>query len=101
MQTPGQRWQKSSRVYQTHPVPWNYSAGTEVREVDRSGSIRLEGRRWFLTEALAGQLVGVTAVGNHWLVHYRRTLVAEIDPSQSPSAGVDRDWKTWKSGTKV
>lgn len=101
MQTPSQRWQKSSRLYQTHPAPWNYSAGTEVREVDRSGSIRLEGRRWYLTETLVGQWVGVTAVGDHWFVHYRKTLVAEIDPSQSPSAGVDRDWKAWKSGPKV
>jgi len=93
MKTPSELWQKSSKPYQLHPAPWRYPVGTEVLEVDRSGSIRLEGRRWYLTQTLVDQLVGVTAVGQRWLVHYRRTLVAEIDPSQSQSTTVDRDWE--------
>lgn len=101
MQTPSQRWRKSSKLYQSHPAPWIYPAGTEVREVDSNGMIRMEGRRWFLTDTLVGQPVGMTAVGSRWFIHYRKTLVAEIDPSQSPPAGVDRAWRAWKSGPKV
>jgi len=91
MKTPAQLWQKSDRQYQPRPVPWIYPAGTEMAEVDRSGSIRIDGRRWFLTQTLVDQQVGVTAVGQRFLVHYRRTLIAEIDPLQSRSTAVDRD----------
>jgi hypothetical protein len=33
--------------------------------------------------------VGVTEVGARWLVHYRRTLIAELDPRQTGSVLVD------------
>jgi len=91
MKTPAQLWQKSGREYQLRPAQWIYPAGTEVAEVDRSGSIRIDGRRWYLTQTLVDQLVGVTAVGPRFLVHYRRTLIAEIDPLKSRSTAVDRD----------
>jgi transposase InsO family protein len=91
MKTPAQLWQKSGRPYQLRPTQWIYPSGTEVAEVDRSGSIRIDGRRWFLTQTLVDQPVGVTTVGQRFLVHYRRTLIAEIDPLQSRSTAVDRD----------
>ena len=49
--------------------------------------------RSFITADLKvfDQLVGVTAVGPRFLVHYRRTLIAEIDPLKSRSTAVDRD----------
>ena len=92
MRTPAQLWQKSPQLYQLRPAEWIYPAGTEVAEVDRSGSIRIDGRRWYLTQTLVEQQVGVTAVEQRFLVHYRRTLIAEIDPHQSRSTAVDRDW---------
>lgn len=91
MKTPAQLWQKSDREYQLRPAQWIYPAGTEVTEVDRSGSIRIDGRRWYLTQTLVDQQVGVTAVGSRFLVHYRRTLIAEIDPLKSRSTAVDLD----------
>lgn len=91
MKTPAQLWQKSGRQYQLRPAQWIYPAGTEVLEVDRSGSIRMEGRRWYLTQTLVGQPVGVTAVEQRFLVHYRRTLIAEIDPLKFRSTAVDRN----------
>ncbi len=91
MKTPAQLWQKSGREYQLRPAQWIYPSGTELAEVDRSGSIRIDGRRWYLTQTLVDQLVGVTAVGPRFLVHYRRTLIAEIDPLKSRSTAVDRD----------
>jgi hypothetical protein len=91
MKTPAQLWQKSGREYQLRPAQWIYPSGTEAAEVDRSGSIRIDGRRWYLTQTLVDQVVGVTAVGSRFLVHYRRTLIAEIDPLKSRSTAVDRD----------
>jgi transposase InsO family protein len=90
MKTPAQLWRKSPRPYQPGPADWVYPAGTEVVEVDRSGSIRLEGRRWYLTQTLVGQALGVTAVEQRFLVHYRRTLIAEIDPLPMRSPSGDR-----------
>ena len=49
MKTPAQLWQKSGREYQLCPAQWIYPSGTEVAEVDRSGSIRIDGRRRYLT----------------------------------------------------
>ncbi|HEX2328552.1 MAG TPA: IS481 family transposase [Candidatus Angelobacter sp.] len=89
MRTPAELWRSSERKFQSWPVAWVYPAGTEVTEVDRSGSIRLQGRRWYLTQTLVDQQVGVTEVGPRWLVHYRRTLIAELDPRQSGSVLVD------------
>jgi len=89
MKTPGEVWRSSERKFQSQPARWVYPAGTEVTEVDRSGSIRLQGRRWYLTQTLVDQEVGVTEVGARWLVHYRRTLIAELDPRQSGSVLVD------------
>jgi transposase InsO family protein len=89
MKTPAQLWQKSGRPYQPGPAPWIYPAGTEVAQVDGSGSIRIEGRRWYLTQTLVHQPVGVTPVEQRFLVHYRRTLIAEIDPRRCGSNAVD------------
>ena len=89
MKTPGEVWRSSELKFQSQPARWVYPAGTEVAEVDHSGSIRLQGRRWYLTQTLVDQQVGVTEVGARWLVHYRRTLIAELDPRQSGSVLVD------------
>src|SRR6476469_1610763 len=45
MKTPAQLGRKSGREYQLRPTQWIYPSGTEVTEVDRSGSIRIDGRR--------------------------------------------------------
>ena len=94
MRTPAQLWEKSPRRYRPNPPEWTYSQDTQIVEVDRSGSIRLDGRRWHLTQTLVGRPVGVTVVGERFWVHYRRTLIAELDPRQSRSTAVDRDWRS-------
>src|SRR5256885_399951 len=43
------------------------------------------GRRWYLTQTLVDQAVGVTEVESRYVVHYRRTLIAEIDPTKPRS----------------
>jgi len=87
MRTPHQVWQKSGRVYREQSAPWPYPAGSEVKEVDRTGQLRLQHRRYYISKALVGREVGLLEVGPRILVHYRRTLVCEIDPQQPRSYG--------------
>jgi len=83
MRTPHQIWQKSARPYQEQPPHWAYPRGSEVKEVDSIGQLRLDGRRYYISKALAGREVGLLEVEQRILVYYRRTLVCELDPLQS------------------
>ena len=82
MKTPHQVWQKSSRSYRERPTAWQYPSGSEVKEVDRVGQFRLDGRRHYISKALTGREVGLLAVDQRILVYYRQTLVCELDPLQ-------------------
>lgn len=85
MKTPHQVWQKSSRPYRERPTVWQYPSGSEVKEVDRVGQFRLDGRRHYISKALAGREVGLWQVDERILVYYRQTLVCELDPLQPRS----------------
>jgi transposase InsO family protein len=87
MRTPHQVWQKSVRPYREQWVAWPYPAGSEVKEVDRTGQLRWQHRRYYISKALAGREVGLQDVGARILVHYRRTLVCELDPQPPRSFG--------------
>ena len=92
MKTPHQMWRQSSRLYPKKPPRWEYAAGSEVKQVDRAGQLRLHARRYYISKALAGKEVGLVAMGERILVYYRRTLVCELDPLQSRSFAGDRAW---------
>jgi transposase InsO family protein len=90
MKTPHQVWTKSLRPYREQPTAWSYPSGSEVKEVDSIGQFRLQGRRHYISKALAGREVGLLEVEQRILVFYRQTLVCELDPLQprpSPAAG--------------
>lgn len=80
MRTPQQVWQKSLRPYRDSTPDWQYPSGSEVQELDSMGQFRLNGRRYFVSKALAGKRVGLLEVQQRFLVYYRRTLVCELDP---------------------
>jgi len=101
MRTPHQIWQKSLRPYQEQPPHWAYPRGSEVKEVDSIGQLRLDGRRYYISKALAGREVGLLEVEQRILVYYRRTLVCELDPLQSRSFAGDRTWSCKTSSNKV
>jgi len=101
MRTPHQLWQKSVRPYQEQASPWEYGSGSEVKEVDSIGQLRLNHRRYYISKALAGREVGLLEVEQRILVYYRRTLVCELDPLQSRSYAGDRAWSCQTSGGKV
>jgi transposase InsO family protein len=85
MKTPDQVWHKSSRAFQESQSPWQYPAGSEVKQVDRNGQFRLHRYRHYITKALAGKEVGLLEVEHRVLVFYRRTLICELDPMQPRS----------------
>jgi hypothetical protein len=85
MKTPHQVWKKSLRPYREHATAWQYPSGSEVKEVDRVGQFRLDGRRHYISKALAGREVGLLALEQRILVYYRQTLVCELDPLQPRS----------------
>ena len=90
MRKPGEVWHKSPRSYGPSRPRWSYPMGSLVNEVDRFGYTRWEGRRHYISKALAGREVGLLSVEQRTLAYYRRTLVCEIDPAQpaDPRAGV-------------
>lgn len=101
MRTPHQIWQKSVRPFQPQSPAWQYGPGSEVKEVDSMGQLRLDRRRYYISKALAGRQVGLLAVEARLLVYYRRTLVCELDPLQSRSFAGDRAWSCKTSGPQL
>ncbi len=95
MRTPASVWSKSTKRYQPNPPAWEYDAGAEVRKLQAEGQLCLEGRRWDISRALAGEWVELIRVEGRILVYYCRSLVREIDPLSQRSTAVDR----WLSDT--
>jgi len=83
MKTPHQVWRKSLRSYRESFPAWQYPSGSEVKEVDRTGQLRLNRRRYYISKGLAGREVGLFEVEERIVVYYRRPLVCAIDPLQT------------------
>jgi transposase InsO family protein len=93
MRTPATVWSKSRRRYQAHPPAWEYPARAEVRKLAPQGQLHVEGQRWQISRALAGEWVQMIRVERRILVYYCRTLVRELDLVTQRSTAVDR-WVT-------
>lgn len=85
MRTPHQVWRKSLKLYRESLPAWQYPSGSEVKEVDSIGQLRLNQRRYYISKALARREVGLFEVERRILVYYRRTLICELDPLQARS----------------
>ncbi len=88
MRTPHQVWHKSLKPYRESLPAWHYACGSEVKEVGRTGQLRLNHHRYYVSKALAGREVGLLEVEQRILVYYRRTLICELDPLQIRSVVV-------------
>jgi transposase InsO family protein len=74
-------------VYRASPRPWRavledpwYDADHAVRKVRSSGEIKWAGRSVFISETLAGEMVGLAEVGEHgWLVRFADIDLGLID----------------------
>ena len=90
MRTPASVWSKSTKRYVANPSAWEYEAGAEVRKLHAEGQLYLQGRRWDISRALAGERVQLTRIEGRILVYYCRSLVRELDPLSQRSTAVDR-----------
>jgi transposase InsO family protein len=79
MKTPASRWRGSERKYDPHPAAWQYEPRAEVRRLDTGGQICLDGRRWDISRALAGEPVEVIRIEGRILIRYCETVVRELE----------------------
>lgn len=78
MKRPAQRYCKSGRLYQAQVAPWSYPEGLELMRVDANGMISLEGRRYFVCEALVHHQVAAEQIGEQVLVRFRNMYIREL-----------------------
>lgn len=90
MATPASRWRPSDHRYDPNPPHWQYPTGAWVRKVDSSGKLKLRGRNWNISQALAGDWVQLVEIGERIQVYYCNTLIRELEPELHRSTIVER-----------
>jgi transposase InsO family protein len=80
MRTPASVWVPSAKRYDAHPPRWEYPTGAWVLKVDCQGKLEIKGRKWTISQALAGEHVQVVPSSGRWMIFYCATLVRELDP---------------------
>ena len=77
---PAKHYQKSDRIYVEKPVCPEYDHNLIVRRVCSGGDIKLYGRRYYLTELLFGQDVGLKETNDGELtIYYSFHPIGKID----------------------
>ncbi len=88
MKTPGEVYQAVNlRAYQEQPREWEYSGGTVLR-LNSQGLLYYRRRRYFVSEALAGEYVRVDELEGQLLVTFRHLTVREIELRTGRSTAV-------------
>ena len=54
MKTPASMWNPSPRRYNPQPPRWEYPSGAWVLKVDSQEKVKVKGRNWKISKALAG-----------------------------------------------
>jgi putative transposase len=76
---PAERWQPSTKEYSGRLRKPEYPGHCEVRRVSSCGTFRLSGQ-YFLSNALAGEDIGLEEVGDAvWNIGYYNTVLGRID----------------------
>jgi transposase InsO family protein len=79
MRRPVERYRPSRRPYRPQPADWDYPAGLRVCQVDAAGTVRVDGHRYFVCEALVHQSVALETIGAQILVRFRHMYIRELD----------------------
>jgi transposase InsO family protein len=80
-QTPAEHYRPSPRPMPGRVPEPCYDADHEVRRVRTSGEIRWQGGRVFISQALAGEPIGIVELdGGHWLARFAGVDLGIIDP---------------------
>jgi len=75
MATPASVYRPSLRTYPERPAEIEYPAGFELRRVQGNGDVHFQGRRFFLTETLAGEIVGLEQREDGWAIWFSSTCL--------------------------
>jgi transposase InsO family protein len=79
-QMPSDYYKKSNRPYVEHPHPPDYGNDYLVHHVHHSGEIKFMGRKFYLTELLAGQPVGLREIADGlWQLQFSFYVLGSID----------------------
>jgi transposase InsO family protein len=88
MRTPAEVYQAVNlRPYQEQPREWEYSGGMVLR-LNTQGALYYQQRRYFVSEALAGECVRVDELDGRLLVTFRQMTVREINVRTGRSTAV-------------
>jgi transposase InsO family protein len=96
---PAHHFQPSARAYQSQPRPWAYPSGALVRRIAGTGSIRLEGTTYFISEAPRGEEVACVPHDGRVLVVYRHMYVRELHPRDARSVPLMQPCHTWPAAS--
>jgi len=69
-----------------------YQYLADLKKIAAKGQMSLDGRRWEISRALAGEWVQLERIEHRVLVYYCRSLVRELDLLHHRSTAVDRWW---------
>jgi len=79
-QTPSDYYKKSNRPYVERPHPPDYGHDYLVRQVRHCGEIKFMGRRFLITNLLAGQPVGLKEITDGvWQLQFSFYALGSID----------------------
>jgi len=77
---PATAFEPSSRPYRGRPAELVYPDAEDTRQVHHQGEVRWHGHAYFLTEALAGELVGLQAQSaGRWQVLFGPLVLGTLD----------------------
>jgi transposase InsO family protein len=97
MKTPASKWHKSKTPYEKERPEWRYPDGAEVLRLEKTGQLKLDGRRWWVTGSLAGEQVQLLRIDQRILIFFCNTLVRELDLAGRGSTMVE----PWPATRKV
>jgi hypothetical protein len=79
MKRPADCYRPSQRHYCDPAPAWEYPPGLPLSRVDAGGNVRIQGRRYFVCEALAHQEVALETIGQQVLVRFRQMYLRELN----------------------
>lgn len=79
-QTPGDYYRKSERPYVEKPHPPEYTHDFLVRSVRHNGEIKFMGSKFFITQLLAGQPIGLKEISDDaWQLQFSFYVLGTLD----------------------
>ena len=79
MDVPAKHYQPSCRAYQPNPPAWEYTGDGPVVRLNSQGFVTWQRRRYFVSEALANELVQLHLLDDIIAVQFRAIWVRQVD----------------------